>query len=82
MVEHFKELLLWGKDLVNTIRIGDVGMVSITVGITILGKICTGLIPIVAIVAGIYQLMIFRTRLKTERVKYDKACNPQEDDIQ
>ena len=79
MTENIKELLLWIKDLVNTIRLGDVGMVSITVGITILGKICTGLIPIIAIVAGFYQLQIFRTRLKTERVKYDDACHPKED---
>jgi hypothetical protein len=81
MIENIRLLLLWLKDLVNTIRVGDVGMVSITVGITIMGKICTGLIPIVAIFAGVYQLRIFRTRLKIERAKYDAACNPKEDEI-
>jgi hypothetical protein len=81
MIENIKLLLGWLKDLVNTIRMGDVGMMSITTGITILGTICTGLIPIIAIVAGVYQLMIFRTRLKTERVKYDATCNPKEDEL-
>jgi len=81
MIENLKLMVGWCKDLVNTIRIGDVGMVSITTGITILGSICTGLIPIIAIVAGIYQLRIFRTRLKTARVKYDKACSPGKEDL-
>jgi len=81
MIEYFKELLFWGKGFVNTIRVGDVGMISITIGITIIGKICTGLIPIIAVVAGIYQLRIFYTRLKIERVKYDAACNPKDDKI-
>ena len=79
LIANVKELSNWAKEFYNTIRIGDVGMVSITVGITIVGKICTGLIPIIAIVAGFYQLMIFRTRLKTERVKYDAACNSKEE---
>lgn len=81
MIDNIKLSFLWLRDLVNTIRIGDVGMVSVTVCITILGKICTGLIPIIAVVAGLYQLQIFRTRLKTERVEYDHACHPKDEKL-
>ena len=81
MPDNIKLTFLWLRDLVNTIRVGDVGMVSVTVCITVLGKICTGLIPVIAIIAGLYQLQIFRTRLKTERVKYDDACHQKEHDL-
>ena len=74
-----KEIIVGVKEVCRTFRVEDVSVISITAGVTLIGKLCTGLIPIIALVVAFYQLRIQRARLETERLKLKEAeCHDKE----
>lgn len=68
-----KDLFCWIKpwflSIWKTFKIEDANILFITATVTAIGKLCTGLISIIALVVVIYQLKIQVTRLKRERLK-------------
>lgn len=70
---NIKGVIIGAKEIYRTFRVEDISIISITTMVTIIGKLCRGLIPIIALVVAIYQLRLQRARLKAERLKLEEA---------
>ena len=63
----------WLVAYLKTFKLEDANVVFVTGFVTAIGKICSGFIPIIALVIAMYQLKIQSVRLKTERLKQVQA---------
>ncbi|MCP3944520.1 MAG: hypothetical protein GY710_24000 [Desulfobacteraceae bacterium] len=61
------------KEICKTFKVEDFSMISITATVTLIGKLCAGLIPFLALAVVVYQLKIQKARLETERLKLKEA---------
>jgi len=65
----------WLLAYIKTFKMEDVNVVGITCIVTAIGKICSGVLPIVALVVAVYQLRIQAVRLRTERLRQVQTCD-------
>jgi len=76
---NIKGIIVGTKEIYRTFRVEDISIISVTTMVTVIGKLCTGLIPIIALIVAIYQLRLQRARLKAERFKLEEAeCHSKE----
>lgn len=58
---------------IRTFKLEDFNVLSLTAAVTIIGKLCTGIIPIVAMVVAVYQIKLVKVRVRTEELKLKEA---------
>jgi len=69
----------WLIAYIKTFKMEDVNVTCITGIVTVIGSICSGILPIVALFVAIYQLRIQSVRLKTELLRQAQACDEVKD---
>jgi len=62
-----KAIIELAPSIGGTFRADDGYVVVVTLLITIMGRLCSGFIPIIALAVGVYQLRIQISRFKRER---------------
>jgi hypothetical protein len=61
------------SSLIRTFKLDDANVLTVTAVATVIGQICSGVIPVLALVVAVYQIRIQRIRLRSEELKLKEA---------